>query len=71
VQALPAFGEQLIRLDCPGGLVLRLLHNRCLDWMGIAKYLYGLGGGPALSPSTIGMIGHGRKAPDARPSGRR
>ena len=46
---------------CPGSLVLRLLHNRCLDWMGIAKYLYGLGGGPALSASTIGMIGHGRE----------
>jgi hypothetical protein len=30
--------------------------------MGIAKYLYGRGGGPTLSPSTIGMIGHGRKA---------
>ena len=48
--------------NCPGSLVLRLLHNRYLDWTGIAKYLYGLGGGPALSASTIGMIGHGRKA---------
>lgn len=48
--------------NCPGGLVLRLLRNRCLDWGGIARYLYGVGGGPALSASTIGMIGHGRKA---------
>ena len=48
--------------DGPGSLVLRLLHNRGLGWTGIAKYLYGLGGGPALSASTIGLIGHGREA---------
>ena len=48
--------------DCPGSLVLRLLHNRYLDWMGIAEYLFGMGGGPVLSAPTIGAIGHGRKA---------
>jgi transcriptional regulator with XRE-family HTH domain len=47
--------------NSPGGLVLRLLHNRNLDWIGAARYLYGLGGGPVLSASTIGMIGRGRK----------
>lgn len=45
-----------------GGLVLRLLHNRNLDWSGSAYYLFGLGRGDILSASTIGMIGHGRKA---------
>ncbi|GIM89768.1 XRE family transcriptional regulator [Paractinoplanes toevensis] len=44
-----------------GGLVLRLLHNRNLGWSGIAKYLFGAGGGPMLSASTIGMIGRGPK----------
>ena len=44
-----------------GGLVLRLVHNRNLDWVGSAKYLFGLGRGEVLSASTIGMIGHGRK----------
>lgn len=44
-----------------GGLVLRLLHNRNLDWTVSAKYLYGLGRGDMLSASTIGMIGHGNK----------
>lgn len=48
--------------NCPGGLVLRLLYNRNLDWKGVAAYLYGLGGGQMLSVSTIGLIGHGRKA---------
>ncbi|MGK5684142.1 XRE family transcriptional regulator [Actinoplanes sp. URMC 104] len=48
--------------DGPGGLLLRLLHNRNLTWTGAAKYLLGLGRGDALSASTIGMIGHGRKA---------
>lgn len=48
--------------NCPGGLVLRLLHNRHLDWLGSAKCLYVLGGGPILSASTIGLIGRGRKA---------
>ncbi|WP_433832742.1 XRE family transcriptional regulator [Actinoplanes sp. CA-015351] len=46
---------------CPGGLVLRLLYNRNLEWTGAAQCLYGLGCGPMLSPSTIGLIGHGRK----------
>ena len=45
-----------------GGLVLRLLHNRNLNWTGSARYLFGLGGGNMLSASTIGMIGHGKKA---------
>ncbi|MEU7873508.1 XRE family transcriptional regulator [Dactylosporangium sp. NPDC049140] len=44
-----------------GGLVLRLLHNRNLNWIGSAKYLFGVGGGNMLSASTIGMIGHGKK----------
>ncbi|MEU5943794.1 hypothetical protein ABZ807_32625 [Micromonospora sp. NPDC047548] len=44
-----------------GGLVVRLLHNRNLSWLGPAKYLFGLGGGDMLSASTIGAIGHGRK----------
>lgn len=44
-----------------GGLVLRLLHNRNITWLGAAKYLFGLGRGPVLSASTIGMIGHGAK----------
>ncbi|SNS55863.1 hypothetical protein SAMN06264365_11865 [Actinoplanes regularis] len=48
--------------NSPGALVLRLLHNRNLDWTATAKYLYGLGGGPMLSASTIGLIGRGRKA---------
>lgn len=45
----------------PGGLVLRLLHNRNLDWQGAAYFLCGLGNGPMLSASTIGIIGQGRK----------
>lgn len=45
-----------------GGLVLRLLHNRNLSWLGGAMYLFGLGGGDMLSAATIGMIGHGNKA---------
>ncbi|MCM0676490.1 XRE family transcriptional regulator [Micromonospora phytophila] len=45
-----------------GGLVLRLLHNRNLNWAGSAQYLFGLGRRGVLSASTIGMIGHGRKA---------
>lgn len=44
-----------------GGLVLRLLHNRNINWLGAAKYLFGLGRGPVLSASTIGMIGGGTK----------
>ncbi|MEE6311276.1 XRE family transcriptional regulator [Plantactinospora veratri] len=45
-----------------GGLVVRLLHNRNLTWSGSAKFLFGLGGGPMLSASTIGLIGGARKA---------
>ncbi|SCE76202.1 hypothetical protein GA0070618_0721 [Micromonospora echinospora] len=45
-----------------GSLVLRLLHNRNLNWLGSAKYLFGIGRRDMLSASTIGMIGHGRKA---------
>jgi hypothetical protein len=48
--------------NSPGGLVLRLLHNRNLTLTGSVKYLYGVGRGPLLSPSTIGMIGKGTKA---------
>ncbi|MEV6927270.1 XRE family transcriptional regulator [Dactylosporangium sp. NPDC051485] len=48
--------------DAVGGLVVRLLHNRNLNWLGAAKMLFGLGGGPVLSASTIGVIGQGRKA---------
>jgi transcriptional regulator with XRE-family HTH domain len=44
-----------------GGLVLRLVHNRNINWLGAAKYLFGLGRGPVLSASTIGMIGRGTK----------
>jgi hypothetical protein len=44
-----------------GGLLLRLLHNRNLDWAGSAMYLFGLGRHSMLSASTIGMIGHGKK----------
>ncbi|MFB9542414.1 helix-turn-helix domain-containing protein [Micromonospora sagamiensis] len=44
-----------------GSLVLRLLHNRNLNWLGAAKYLFGIGRRDMLSASTIGMIGHGRK----------
>jgi hypothetical protein len=47
--------------DGAGALILRLLHNRNLDWLSSARYLYGLGRGDLLSASTIGMIGHGRK----------
>jgi hypothetical protein len=51
-----------------GGLVVRLLHNRNLGWSGSAKYLFGVGRRDALSASTIGAIGHGRKplTPDLR-----
>ncbi|MEV0393283.1 XRE family transcriptional regulator [Polymorphospora rubra] len=44
-----------------GGLIVRLLHNRNLSWLGSAKYLYGIGRREVLSASTIGAIGHGRK----------
>ncbi|MGY4910353.1 XRE family transcriptional regulator [Micromonospora aurantiaca (nom. illeg.)] len=45
----------------PGGLMLRLLHNRNLNWFGSAKYLFGIGRRDMLSASTIGMIGCGTK----------
>jgi hypothetical protein len=48
--------------DCAGALVVRLLHNRNLDWTQTARYLFGLGNGALLSASTIGLIAHGRKA---------
>jgi hypothetical protein len=44
-----------------GGLMLRLLHNRNINWLGAATYLFDLGRGPMLSASTIGMIGRGAK----------
>ncbi|TQS43985.1 XRE family transcriptional regulator [Cryptosporangium phraense] len=47
--------------DGPAGLVLRLLHNRNLDWASIALYLRGLGGGPMLAVSSIRRIGHGAR----------
>ncbi|MGX1617695.1 helix-turn-helix domain-containing protein [Micromonospora chalcea] len=48
--------------DTPGGLILRLLHNRNLNWFGSAKYLFGIGRRDMLSASTIGMIGRGTKS---------
>ena len=48
--------------DGPGGLVVRLLHNRNIGWTGAAKYAFGLGRGLALSASTIGMIARAEKA---------
>ncbi|WFE29315.1 XRE family transcriptional regulator [Solwaraspora sp. WMMD791] len=49
------------RLRGPGGLVVRLLHNRNLGLPGSAKYLFGIGKGPMLSASTIGLIGGAEK----------
>ncbi|MCT2277870.1 XRE family transcriptional regulator [Micromonospora chalcea] len=46
----------------PGGLIVRLLHNRNLNWLGSAKYLFGIGRRDMLSASTIGMIGRGTKS---------
>ncbi|WP_344610121.1 XRE family transcriptional regulator [Dactylosporangium salmoneum] len=48
--------------DEAGALIVRLLHNRNLNWPGAAQMLFGLGGGPMLSAATIGVIGRGRKA---------
>jgi len=45
-----------------GGLIVGLQQNRNLAWLGAAQFLLGLGGGPMLSASTIGLIGGGRKA---------
>ncbi|GIE97646.1 XRE family transcriptional regulator [Paractinoplanes rishiriensis] len=47
--------------DGPGAVLVGLLHNRNLDWSGAAKFLFGVGHGPMLSASTIGMLGGGRK----------
>ncbi|GGR77367.1 hypothetical protein GCM10010169_22020 [Micromonospora fulviviridis] len=44
-----------------GGPILRLLHNRNLNWLGSSKYLFGIGRRDVLSASTIGMIGRGTK----------
>ncbi|MFY1650985.1 XRE family transcriptional regulator [Solwaraspora sp. WMMB762] len=49
------------RLRGPGGLVVRLLQNRNLGLPGSAKYLFGIGKGPMLSASTIGLIGGAEK----------
>lgn len=43
-------------------LVVRLLYNRNLNLRGSATYLFGIGNGPMLSGSTIGMIGGAEKA---------
>ncbi|MET3423813.1 plasmid maintenance system antidote protein VapI [Actinoplanes tereljensis] len=60
----PTEPAPLYRTDpnTPGGLILRLLLNRNLDRTATAYYLYGIGGGPMLSTSTIYLIGEGRKA---------
>ncbi|WFE57578.1 XRE family transcriptional regulator [Micromonospora sp. WMMD712] len=44
----------------PGGMILRMLRNRNLDWIGSAKCLAQLTP-HYLAASTLGMIGHGRK----------
>jgi hypothetical protein len=44
-----------------GGMLLRLLRNRNLDWLSAAKTLYLLGGTHPMSASTVGMLGRGRK----------
>lgn len=44
-----------------GGVLLRMLRNRNLDWVSAAKVLYLVGGAPPISGSTVGMIGRGRK----------
>jgi transcriptional regulator with XRE-family HTH domain len=48
--------------DIAGSLVVRLLHNRNLTWLGCATFLFGIGWGDGLSASTIGLIARGRKA---------
>ncbi|MBU2669164.1 hypothetical protein KOI35_37190 [Actinoplanes bogorensis] len=42
--------------DTAAALVIRLLHNRNLDWNGIVRFLYGVGHGPMLSPATVRAI---------------
>jgi hypothetical protein len=46
--------------ECPpgfGGVLLRMLRNRNLDWLASAKTLYLLGGSHPMSASTVGMLG--------------
>ena len=57
----PAVPPRHRRRRGAGGLVVRLLHNRNLNLHGSAKYLFGIGNGPALSGSTIGLIGGAEK----------
>jgi hypothetical protein len=44
----------------PGGMILRMLRNRNLDWMGSAKCLARLTP-HYLAASTIGLVGHSRR----------
>lgn len=44
-----------------GGVLLRMLRNRNLDWVSAAKVLYLVGGAHPMSGSTVGMLGSGRK----------
>lgn len=44
-----------------GGVLLRMLRNRNLNWVSAAKTLYLLGGSHPMSASTVGMLGRGRK----------
>jgi hypothetical protein len=44
-----------------GGMLVRLLHNRSLDWTPSAKILYHLAGIGPLAAATVGMVGHDRK----------
>jgi hypothetical protein len=44
-----------------GAVLVRMLHNRNLNWVASAKCLYGLAGIGPLSASTVAMVGHGRK----------
>jgi hypothetical protein len=45
-----------------GGILVRLLHNRNLDWLPSAKVLYHLAGIGPLAAATIGMVGLDKKA---------
>ncbi|WP_433650289.1 XRE family transcriptional regulator [Micromonospora zamorensis] len=44
-----------------GATVVRMLHNRNLNWLASAQILYGVAGIGPLSAATIGAVGHGRK----------
>lgn len=44
-----------------GGVIVRMLHNRNLNWLAATKILYEAGRAGPLSAATIGVIGHGRK----------